>query len=591
VKRSKLALILAVIAILVTSLAAPGLAAPGTNATQVKLGMPEYTPLDRDARADAAAAGKAIKGKQFNAGNPGHSYKSPGDGTTVGNIDVRGNDHKGIALLVDWPDAVPGVNFAQIPQAKFNDLLNGTTYNPYDLPEFASLATYQGQVAPTNKTLKNYYNEVSYNQFGIQVDVYGWFTLPHGYDYYLGQNKGHYNDNGDAFIGELVWDAVQAAKAAGVDFTKYAVPAKPGDFADLYGNATSFVDKNGNTVSQILPNLFIIHRGTGAEYSADPSVIWSHKWDILSANYFGQYYRTGTYPADSTLEYKTLDGIVVNTYNTVPEVGQDITGFLGVKRAPSPPYVGVFAHEFGHVLGLPDLYDYGYDSEGVGDYTLMAGGSYGRSIKYRYYSGNSPANLDGWSKQYLGFLKFKEIYPATAKQTITLKPTSVAPDIYRLHIPGADNREYFLLENRQPVGFDEGMTYYAGPTIHGLLVYQVDETVLARTFHRPNEGNNWDWNKRGDNFRDAGTGENHYAVSVIQADGRYDLEHGYNSSDPGDTFSGSSPVTTLLPNPVAGQPNTVSWFQWLPSRSITGITLSNVHENADGSVTLDVIYQ
>ncbi|HYG57203.1 MAG TPA: immune inhibitor A domain-containing protein, partial [Symbiobacteriaceae bacterium] len=306
----------------------------------------------------------------------------------------------------------------------------------------------------------------------------------------------------------------------------------------------------------------------------------------LSANYYGHYYKTGTLPDEASLKYMVVDGVVVNGYNTVPEVGQDITGFITQPaRKPSPAYVGVYAHEFGHVLGLPDLYDYGYDSEGVGDVSLMAGGSYGRAYPDRYYSGSSPVNVEGWGKQYLSFLDFKEIYPTTAKQTFTLRPASEAQDVYRINIPGADNREYFVMENRQLRGFDSGLSYFGDPQVHGLVVYQVDETVFSRTFWRANEAQNYDWNKRGNNFRS--NGENHYAMAVVQADGRYDLEHAF-YTDAGDFFPGSGNVTMLLPTPKAGRPNTLSWYQWTPGRSITGIQLSGITENEDGSVTVEV---
>jgi M6 family metalloprotease-like protein len=590
VKRSKLFLVLALVGVLATCFAAPGAVAAPAAQSQVKLTLPDYSPIDREVRTDAAAAGAQVTGKELKY-NPGHSYKSPGNGTTVGAIDVRGHGLKGLAILADWPSegctgGAPGVNYDPLPQSLFNNLVNGTTYNPYTLPMFSHLATYNGQLAPTDRTMKNYYNEVSYGQFGMTVDMVGWVTLPHCYDYYLGQNKGFYNENGDAFMGELIRDAIDAARAQGLNLADYAVDAKPGDFGELYGSATSFQDKNGNTISKIVPNLFVIHRGSGAEFNLDPGLVWSHKWDILSALYYGQYYQTGVAPADSDLEFMVRDGVVVNTYNTVPEVGQDITGYYyGTPKAPSPPYVGVFAHEFGHVLGLPDLYDYGYDSEGVGDFSLMAGGSWGRTIAYRYYSGNSPTHMDGWSKQYLGFLQFKDITPSTTKQTITLRPVETNKDVYRILIPGAGAKEYFVLENRQQIGFDKGMLDMS-KDVHGLVVYQVDETVLARNFDRPNEANNWDWNKRGDNFR-ADTGENHFAVSVIQADGQYQLETNASYGDAGDVFPGIGNVTTLQPNPVQGQPNTVSWYQWAPGRSITGITLSNIVEK-DGVITLDV---
>ncbi|HYF95736.1 MAG TPA: M6 family metalloprotease domain-containing protein [Symbiobacteriaceae bacterium] len=592
-KRSKLLLILAVIAIMVLGAAAPG--AAGTTRNQFKMRLPSFAKVDRDFAMDSAAAGIKVTGKELRGYNPGQSYLSPGNGTSVGRIDARGSV-KGLAILVDWPVSsaemsdVPGVDYEQVPADLFDDLFNGTEYDPYARPMWSHLATYpDGQPASTRGTLRNYYDEISYGQFSIDVDVVGWVTLPHGYDYYMGQNKGHYNDNGDAYIGELVEDAVLAAKEQfDINLADWAIPARPGDFADLAGNATSIV-QDGQTIDKVVPNLFIIHRGTGAEYSRDPSIIWSHAWSIVSARYWGEYYRTNVPPDESALRWTVVDGVVVNQYNTCPEVGQNITGFgIDAPRAPSPAYVGVYAHEFGHVLGLPDLYDYGYDSEGVGDVSLMAGGSYGREYPDRYYSGNSPSHVEGWGKQYLSFLNFKDIMPTATPVTKTLRPANESKDVYRIKVPNGLSYEYFVMENRQQQGFDRGLSYFGDPALHGLVVYQVDESVFARTFWRANEANNPHWTKRSSSAKTGG--ETHYAMAVLQADGQYQLEVG-GYTDAADFFPGSLGVTSLLPAPVNGLANTASWYQLAPGRSTTGIKLSDITENDDGSVTVTITYE
>lgn len=576
--------------------------------------LPSFEKLDKDLMNDAAAKGQRAAGKELHGYN-GQAYVKPGSYDSLSPLDMRG-EKKGIAILVDFPventegriSDVPGVNYEQIPIGQFANLLNETEYNPYDLPLFSWIkdeASKYGITPATNRTLNNYYDEVSYGQFSINVDVVGWLTLPHNYDYYLGQNKGYYNDNGDAYIAELVKDAITLADQQGIDFSQYAVDAKPGDFADLYGNATTTPDG----ISKIVPNIFIIHRGTGAEYSRDPSIIWSHKWDILSAGYYGEYYRTGRLPDESTLQYEVVDGVVVNTYNICPEVGQDLTeyytGPAGIpKREPSPIDPGVFCHEFGHVLGLPDQYDYGYDSEGTGMFSIMAGGSYGRDVNTsnallnRYFSGFSPVHMDGWSKYYLGFLKPIEIKPEDGKQAITIRPLAESPDVYKIVVPGSNGKEYFLLENRQQIGYDRGLSYtYDGKNVHGLLVYHIDENVLMRNFHRPNEAANWDWNNRGKNYQDSGTGENHYGIAVVQADGKWDMEKdnyingwGYNDGDSGDPFPGTARVTKLSPE-IKSNPNTLSYYMWgTDSRSYTGITIDNIAEE-NGIITADVYFK
>lgn len=573
--------------------------------------LPSYEKLDKELLSDAAARGQAVTGKELRGYN-GNAYVKPGSTGVLQPLDMRG-EKKGIAILVDFPventegkiSDVPGVDYERVPAELYEQVLNGTEYNPYDLPLFSWIKTEaqkMGFEPATDRTLNNYYDEVSYGQFGINVDVVGWYTLPNNYEYYLGQNKGFYNDNGDAYIGELVKDAIDLAKENGVNFADYAVDAKSGDFADLYGDAASFIDDNGNVVNQIVPNIFIIHRGTGAEYSTDPSIIWSHQWDILSAGYFGQYYQTGTYPSEESLKYEVVDGVVVNAYNICPEVGQDLTEYFtgpaGIaKREPSPADPGVFAHEFGHILGLPDQYDYGYDSEGTGMFTIMASGSYGRDVNTdnkllnRYFSGFSPVHMDAWSKYYLGFAVPKEIRPEDGKQTITINPLATSPDIYKVVVPGSNGKEYFLLENRQQIGYDKGLAYTVdGKNLHGLVVYHIDENVLVRNFDRPNEAANWDWNRRGNNYQDASTGENHYGIQVVQADGKWDMEKYVNDGDSRDTFPGTAKVTKVRPD-ISSNPNTLSYYIWgTDNRSYTGITIDNIRESKKGVITCDVYF-
>jgi len=439
--------------------------------------------------------------------------------------------------------------------------------------------------------MKNYFNEVSYDQFGITVDVVGWVTLPHSYDYYLGQDKGYYNENGDAHMGELVADAISLADAAGINFAEYSVPARPGDFSEMDGDDTTY-EQDGVILDSVVPNIFIIHRGSGAEYNLDPSIIWSHKWSILSASYFGEYYQTGAPPDESTLKYLVVDGVVVNVYNIVPEVGQDITGYYyGTPLAPSPAYVGVYAHEFSHVLGVPDQYDYGYDSQGTGMFSLMASGSWGRDIQYRYYSQNSPVHLDAWSKYYLGFASPEVV---STPQALTLRPVSQYPDMVKIVVPGSDGSEYFLLENRQQDSFDRGLAYtVGGADLHGLTIYHIDDSVFQRNFHRPNEAANWDWNSRGKKqireFTDPNTGESHYAIGIEQADGLWDLEHNMNDGDAGDVFPGIGGVTALNPG-ANSRPNTIPWYQWEPGLE-SGIRLYDVAEDpTTGVITLKVAF-
>lgn len=594
-----------------------------SNESKVQNGLkaPVLQKLDPEVIQAARGKGIQIQEETFKQ-TAGKSYLKPENDLGRLQYDDKTGKAKGIAILVDFPETeqdkseVPGVTYQRVPSSYFYDLLDGETYDPYQLDIFKKLATYNQKdssgnivktyTAPTDRTMKNYYTEVSYKKFSIDVEVVDWVTLPHTYDYYLGQDKGFYNENGEAFISQLVKDAISKANDNGVDFSKYAVDATSDDIM-TYEDGTPIPDENGNAVTKIVPNIFIIHRGTGAEFSTDPSLIWSHKWDMLSAEYFGYYDQNGDYMDEKDLKYTTVDGVGVNTYDICPEVGRDISGYLKtaypdlvpkdyIGVPPCPAYSGVYAHEFGHMLGLPDQYDYGYESEGTGMYTLMASGSYGRNIPSSNYSGNSPVHLDAWSKYYLGFAQPTVIEPVKGKrETITLKPVENNPDgIYKINVPGSNGREYFLLENRQQTGFDEGLSYTIGNSnTHGLAVYQIVEDILVRNFDRPNEAANIDINHTSNSSvkasTDASTGEHHYAISLIQADGNYNMERGNNDGDSGDLFPGTNNVTSISRKGNISV-NTTSVYKWNTKSTETGISIENIKENIDGTITCDVVF-
>ena len=73
-----------------------------------------------------------------------------------------------------------------------------------------------------------------------------------------------------------------------------------------------------------MPNLFVVFAGTGAEWSGDPDLIWSHSWDLTEG--------TGMDRGDLT-----VDGVKINNYAMMPEVGGDLTGYTGVVSGPTRP--------------------------------------------------------------------------------------------------------------------------------------------------------------------------------------------------------------------------------------------------------------
>jgi immune inhibitor A len=489
----------------------------------------------------------------------------------------------------------------QVPAHYYEDLIFGEEYNPYELEQFKQYATYNGVEVPTNATMQNAYKESSNGKINLvrkENTEFVWVELPKGASYYLDQEgkyaeNGKYvlgNVNGDAHTGEFIRDLLKAADGQ-VDFSKYA--------------------ENGE-----VPNIFVIHEGTGAEFSSDPAQFWSHKWSLLSALYYGKYYETGK-PADvhagmsqgawinkTVAEDMTYDGVVVNNYNIQPGIGGNVAGFNAatggydetLKSGPFPAQTGVYAHEFGHALGLPDFYDTVYTSEGVGNYSMMAGGSWMRYPNNAAYSGNSPTHFDPFSKIFLGWANPIEVTPEDGVQDITLPAINNSNSdngIVKMEVPGSNGTEYFLFENVQQDGFNKGLSRQ-GEDSHGLMAWHVDENIInlyQTAGFRPNNVENW-MNKRfqynQSQTASNGTVVTHYGLSVLQADGKYDLEKNKNRGDSGDFFKTGSKLT-----PNSSNVHTGSYYFWKgygATPADSGIHVTDIIENPDGSLTAKFFY-
>ncbi|MBN1593896.1 MAG: M6 family metalloprotease domain-containing protein [Candidatus Coatesbacteria bacterium] len=283
-------------------------------------------------------------------------------------------------------------------------------------------------------SFRDFYLDNSYGKLDIEGDVAGWYRMPNDYSYYVNHYYGFGSYPQNAQ--KLVEDAVSAADED-VDFSDY-----------------------DNDDDGIVDMLIVAH--AGVEGAGDPDGIWSH--------------------VSATSGFLPTDGVYVFKFAMCPEISS----------------IGVYCHEFGHVLGLPDLYDTDYSSTGVGSWTLMASGAHNGG-------GETPAHLDAWCKMRLGWIE-----PILVEEKLPSAPIPAVenePVVYQLWTLGNVEDEYFLIENRQRIGFDAELPG------DGLLIYHIDNSVR--------------------NNRD----ENHYKVAVEQADGLFELESG-GRADSGDPFPG-----------------------------------------------------
>ncbi len=362
----------------------------------------------------------------------------------------------------------------------------------YPLSDIDNIFNQEGYGHPGNPgsgSYREYYEEISYGQFSPVAYVVGVFTAPHNHDYY-----GSDHQNSGARQRQLMRAMVDAAEWAGINWSQF----------DNDGDG----DVDGVT---------LVHAGPGAE-EGDGSNIWSHRWTLGS-------------------HAVTYDGVFINDYNVNPELQG--TGIVAI---------GVIAHEFGHVLGLPDLYDTDGSSSGSGKLALMASGSWGTVGTTPWY----PAAMNAWSKTEMSWSNVVAIH--TEATNVGLEQSYTSNTIYRVNNP-EDNSEYWLIENRQKRGTDVLMP------APGMLYWHIDTEKTSQGWAPNND-------------------EPHYGVGLEQADGLFDLEND-GSSDGADPYPG---LTDNHEFTHCTAPSTVSYY-YQPSM----VAFTNI-SNADSIMTFDVSF-
>ncbi|MBM3322975.1 M6 family metalloprotease domain-containing protein, partial [candidate division WOR-3 bacterium] len=344
-----------------------------------------------------------------------------------------------------------------------------------DFANTYTVANFQSMLFGTwaSGSARDYYHEVSYNQFHMTGTVVGWYTAAN--------NKAYYGySNGWVRAAMLVKEAAQASDAA-VNYADYDV--------DGDGYVDAFT---------------CIHAGYGTEESGSGSDIWSHAWSFSGAGigayttndprpgYPGQYIRIDDYTTDPERSNRSNYGTMVG--------------------------IGVYCHEWGHALGLPDLYDTDGGGEGLGNWSLMAGGSWGGNGNSPYY----PVHLDPWSRMELGWLCPTAVRSRNLYSIPNIENNAKA---YWLMARERTFKEYFLVENRRKTRFDT-LLYNSG-----LLIYHIDDSVIAR--------------RRGSNAVNAGGTGWRYGVALEQADGQDHLFSGSNRGDANDPWPGGLGSTTF----------------------------------------------
>ena len=230
---------------------------------------------------------------------------------------------------------------------------------------------------PGANSMRNFYIEQSSNRYTVHGDVTDWVEVPGDHTVY--------DDNPDSNVWLFLEDSVNAWYDAQIaaGMTPTQINAYLDDF-DVWDRYDYDGDGNFDEPDGYIDTFQSVHAGLGEEEGGAPTTIWSHSW-------YARYQGWGVWGPD----FNPLGGI---------QIGDSDYWVGKYTIQPEDGGVGVFAHEYGHDLGLPDLYDY-YGENGTGFWTLMSSGSWVDEGKNTI--GNKPAHMGAWEKFQLGWLNYE----------------------------------------------------------------------------------------------------------------------------------------------------------------------------------------
>ena len=270
----------------------------------------------------------------------------------------------------------------------------------------------------------------------------------------------------DSHTSQMIVEACNLVANQGVDLTQYDT------------------DNDGR-----LDNVFVYYAGHNEAEGASSQTIWPHRSIVTTGD-------------------RVQDKLIYDYACTSELRGSAGNAMCGI---------GTFCHEFGHVLGLPDYYDTdNSQTYTVGSWDIMCSGSYNGS-------GKTPPSYTAGERFQLGWIKPVQLKDAG---TYTLEPLVttgqsylIAKTDHNLSWGNANPNEYWLLENRQNLGWDRHSTSLPGT---GMLIFHITYNSAIWGQNEPN---------------------NSYPL-------RYDIEEaggvkGYSATS--DPFPGSYNVSTFTP--------------------------------------------
>ena len=371
--------------------------------------------------------------------------------------------------------------------------------------------------------LQNYYGEISYGKVTVEGDAYGWYKLPY--------NQAHYGKN---------CMSINDADCSGQD--------------NSWEIAQDVVSKAEKDVNFANYNYFVfIHSGDGQESNGVTDEVWS-------VTYMG--------------------GVSIET--TTKTLFQfSIVSELEANGAVS---LGVWCHEFAHLLDIPDLFNTNTGQPILGPWSIMDKGTWNGAPP-----GSSPAHLIAWGKIQLGFISGAMLATANpgVTSTFTIDPTEVeSNNVHVVEIPlgtSSEPTEYYLIEVRASIGFDSALPNF------GVLISLVNNNAVVGPIHimngHPNvpDMNDAVWDV-GQTFTDSANG---LSVSITGKTGnsyQVTVNRG-GAQPPPQPQPQNATYIDLAITSISAQPPTIT----LPNTTVTiTVQISNSGTEAANNVPVEV---
>lgn len=334
-------------------------------------------------------------------------------------------------------------------------------------------------------SIRQYFYDQSFGAYNPQFDVVGPVTLSYGYAYY-GQGE-----SVSSRAGYMVTEACALVDDE-VDFTLYD------------SNNDGYIDL-----------VYILYAGFGENdppefISVASDLLWPAYWSVNGAG-------CGT-------NRRVFDGKTLNAF----EYSNELDGLFSTAETSVVAGIGVACHEFGHALGLPDLYaTVSASHKLLGSWDVMCYGPYNDYM-------HSPPSYSAYERFFMGWLTPTLITDPANLQLEHIATSNQAymiceSDTHNMNGLNPNPAVFYLLENRQQEGWDRDVP---GP---GLLLTRINYQSSKWTGNTVNN----DPNKMG--------------VDIIEADG---LTPSTNTADgyfgkPGDVFpAGATEYMGIADHPI-----------------------------------------